>query len=194
MNSLEKVLAACDDTAEIKQRERQDSKEGVRAVADLACQVFGSFRFYRVKGWLSRDRLRAKHYDPRYRIRLEKCRDQWSNLLHEVAHCQVAAPSRRRMSDFGLGMTPDGLMDRPGAVPLMTSSTANGEEEYASALGILWEAHLGLDYEDTLNTHQWDWTRADRLRHIYKGLKQLGLVCTGEPVLAYRPSGLRRLP
>jgi hypothetical protein len=65
-------------------------------------------------------------------------------LIHEVAHYQLAAPSRRRIIDFGLGAGPE-TGDRAAADrnASLFGSEREKEEAMASLLGILWEAEFG---------------------------------------------------
>jgi hypothetical protein len=65
-------------------------------------------------------------------------------LLHEVAHYQLAAPTRRRHVDFGLGPGPETGDIRAAARQASRFGLAREREEaMASLLGILWEAALG---------------------------------------------------
>jgi hypothetical protein len=65
-------------------------------------------------------------------------------LIHEVAHYQLAAPSRRGTIDFGLGAGPEtgdrATADRSICV---SDSERETEETMASLLGILWEVEFG---------------------------------------------------
>jgi hypothetical protein len=65
-------------------------------------------------------------------------------LLHEVAHYQLAAPSRRYLIDFGLGAGPE-TGDRVAAdrAACLFGLAREREEAMASLLGILWEVELG---------------------------------------------------
>jgi hypothetical protein len=65
-------------------------------------------------------------------------------LVHEIAHFQLASPTRRRVIDFGLGAGPD-TVDRAAAerVAVLTELAGDREEAMVSLLGILWEASLG---------------------------------------------------
>jgi hypothetical protein len=65
-------------------------------------------------------------------------------LLHEVAHYQLAAPSRRHLIDFGLGAGPE-TGDRVAAdrAACLFGLAREREEAMASLLGILWEVELG---------------------------------------------------
>jgi len=65
-------------------------------------------------------------------------------LVHEVAHYQIAPPSRRFLPDFGLGAGPEtGLIEIAEAARAADGSTRETEEAMASLLGILWEVELG---------------------------------------------------
>ncbi|HEV2673183.1 MAG TPA: hypothetical protein VGV37_01495 [Aliidongia sp.] len=65
-------------------------------------------------------------------------------LVHEVAHYQIAAPSRRFLPDFGLGAGPEtGLVEIADAARAADAATRETEEAMASLLGILWEVELG---------------------------------------------------
>jgi len=65
-------------------------------------------------------------------------------LLHEIAHFQLAAPSRRRRIDFGLGPGPEtGDRTRAARCARLGGLAREREEAMASLLGILWEVTLG---------------------------------------------------
>jgi hypothetical protein len=65
-------------------------------------------------------------------------------LVHEVAHFQLASPSRRRMIDFGLGAGPEtGERETADRLACLTGAAREVEEAMASLLGILWEVELG---------------------------------------------------
>jgi hypothetical protein len=65
-------------------------------------------------------------------------------LLHEIAHFQLAAPSRRRRVDFGLGPGPEtGDRARAERDAVIGGLAREREEAMASLLGILWEVALG---------------------------------------------------
>jgi len=65
-------------------------------------------------------------------------------LTHEVAHFQLASPTRRHTIDFGLGAGPD-TTDRTAAdgAAVLASIAGDREEAMVSLLGILWEVALG---------------------------------------------------
>ncbi|MDB5409632.1 MAG: hypothetical protein JWL84_4544 [Rhodospirillales bacterium] len=65
-------------------------------------------------------------------------------LIHEVAHYQLAAPSRRRIIDFGLGAGPEtGNRIAADLDACIFGVARETEEALASLLGILWEVELG---------------------------------------------------
>jgi hypothetical protein len=66
-----------------------------------------------------------------------------SVLIHEVAHFQLAPPSRRWRVDFGLGAGPEsGDKARGEAERRLFGVDCDREEAMASLLGVLWEAEL----------------------------------------------------
>ena len=76
------------------------------------------------------------------------------NLLHEVAHYQIASPQRRHKEGYGLGLEPEGLYER--YTPLLVSDfRAAYEESMASVLGLLWADELGYDWADEASSHGW---------------------------------------
>ena len=67
-----------------------------------------------------------------------------SVIIHEVAHFQVAPPSRRHLVDFGLGAGPEsGDKELGEAQRRLFGLDCDREEAMASLLGVLWEAELG---------------------------------------------------
>jgi hypothetical protein len=65
-------------------------------------------------------------------------------LLHEVAHYQLASPTRRALPDFGLGAGPEtGRVEIADAARRLDWLGRESEEQMASLLGILWEIELG---------------------------------------------------
>lgn len=119
-----------------------------------------------------------------------------SSLLHEVAHFQIAPEWRRFKPGYGLGMEPEGNAFPP---QLVSDRRSEVEESMASALGILWEAHLGYKgWRDTAQSHSWgrvrEWIRdVDHFLWITDGvagtLLRLGLITPGGvpiPVTARR--------
>lgn len=89
------------------------------------------------------------------------------SALHDLAHWQLASPSRRKVADYGLGPGQDS--NALASLDLVWDSTVRGikhkkplriksaslEEARVSALGIIWEASLGLDPVYTLVDHSW---------------------------------------
>lgn len=66
-----------------------------------------------------------------------------SVIIHEVAHFQLASPSRRHCADFGLGAGPEsGDKGRGEAERQVFGVDSDREEALASLLGVLWEAEL----------------------------------------------------
>jgi hypothetical protein len=64
-------------------------------------------------------------------------------LLHEVAHYQLASPTRRALPDFGLGAGPEtGEIAVADAACRLDGLARETEEQMASLLGILWEIEL----------------------------------------------------
>lgn len=120
-----------------------------------------------------------------------------ANLLHEVAHFQIAPAWRRFKPGYGLGIEPEGV-EHP---QLATDIRSAVEESLSSVLGVLWQAHL--DYEDwqgTAQSHGWnDGYHNHRCEDVYDFLKaaekkslkliRLGLITLDgvpRPVLAPR--------
>lgn len=75
------------------------------------------------------------------------------DLLHEVAHFQIASQSRRFKPGYGLGPEPEAT--NLDADQLVSNETADNEESLASLLGILWQRHFGSDWGHTLTLHGW---------------------------------------
>jgi hypothetical protein len=64
-------------------------------------------------------------------------------LVHEVAHFQLASPSRRHMIDFGLGAGPEtGERETADRAARIVGLARETEEAMASLLGVLWEVEL----------------------------------------------------
>lgn len=108
------------------------------------------------------------------------------NLIHEVAHFQVAEGERRWMKNYGLGSGPD---DKYSASAVVEDSAK--EEAYASLLGILWEARLNFPYSQTLSFHDWycEWDeKAEGFDKMVEQLQKWGLIKNGEPVRNLRGS------
>lgn len=79
-----------------------------------------------------------------------------SDMLHELAHYQVASPARRLAPDFRLGHSPSSkhnFFDKP---PYKLYEFDSLEEQHASVLGILWERRLGLNWRETFGVHGWN--------------------------------------
>jgi hypothetical protein len=73
-----------------------------------------------------------------------RCDTEAYVLLHEATHFQLAAPSRRRCIDFGLGPGPEtGKRAAAAREARLFGLACEREESMASLLGILWEAELG---------------------------------------------------
>jgi elongation factor P hydroxylase len=67
-----------------------------------------------------------------------------SVIIHEVAHYQLAPPSRRALVDFGLGAGPEsGDRLRAEADRCCSVQQGDREEALASLLGVVWETELG---------------------------------------------------
>jgi hypothetical protein len=67
-----------------------------------------------------------------------------SVLLHDLAHFQLAPPSRRGLVDFGLGAGPEtGDVARADGCRRRFGVDCDREEALASLLGVLWETALG---------------------------------------------------
>jgi hypothetical protein len=104
-----------------------------------------------------------------------------SVLLHEVAHWQLCPASRIHLPDFGLGAGPEtGRRHEADAARAVDELTEVREEQRASLLGILWEAHLGLPALFAFLEQNWfeGWRRgaaATHFRQILDELSQLGL-------------------
>lgn len=75
-----------------------------------------------------------------------------TDIVHDIAHHQCAAPSRRHLPEWGLGTSPDGTKK---AALVIDGNTAQREEECASLLGILWERQIGSNWIGTIDMHSW---------------------------------------
>lgn len=85
-----------------------------------------------------------------------RCETEAYVLLHEVAHFQLAAPTRRRQVDFGLGPGPEtGDRARAAQAQSLFGLAREREEAMASLLGILWEAELGHPALASLLDQNW---------------------------------------
>jgi hypothetical protein len=77
-------------------------------------------------------------------------------LIHEVAHFQIAPPSRRHLIDFGLGAGPEtGNRETADRAMVVDDAMRETEEAMASLLGILWEAELGQPALASLLDQNW---------------------------------------
>lgn len=94
-----------------------------------------------------------------------------SNAIHEFAHWLVAAKSRRKKAEFGLGSCPDsnGYLDQE-----IGDEKVIEEEMLASALGIAIERTLGLDWKATFREH--DWEPGPGYNKILRMLREKGLL------------------
>jgi hypothetical protein len=73
-----------------------------------------------------------------------RARSESAVLIHEVAHFQLAAPSRRFLPDFGLGAGPEtGRVAEADRARCVGDQPREIEEQMASLLGVLWEIELG---------------------------------------------------
>lgn len=99
-----------------------------------------------------------------------------SVVIHEVAHYQVCAPSRRPLPDFGLGAGPEsGLKAAADAALCLPGARRDLEEGLASLLGILWEAELGHPAILAFLEQNWLEGQASRLNRDHF-LKMTGLL------------------
>lgn len=109
------------------------------------------------------------------------------NLLHEIAHNQVASPRRRRKPEYGLGQSPESFLRANFELKF---ESCEEEERLASILGILWERKLGHNFYSTLRSHCWLEVsdKVDReLKGVLKTLNKYGLIDKqGVPQLAFR--------
>ncbi|HUZ71649.1 MAG TPA: hypothetical protein VMU87_01575 [Stellaceae bacterium] len=116
-------------------------------------------------------------------------------LLHEIAHFQLAAPSRRRRIDFGLGAGPEtGDRARAERGASLDGLAREREEAMASLLGILWEAALGQPALASFLDQNWLEGAPHRgaARHFSTVLAQLAaggfVTATGRPTRRLRRS------
>ncbi|GGF13994.1 hypothetical protein GCM10011611_19660 [Aliidongia dinghuensis] len=114
-------------------------------------------------------------------------------LVHEVAHYQIASPSRRFLPDFGLGAGPEtGEIAIADGARAADDATRETEEAMASLLGILWEVELGQPA--ILAFQEQNWLEgagragtADFFRATLHRLAALGLIDEdGRPTYAVR--------
>lgn len=179
-SSLNKVMDRYYRPIDLSSRARGDDLAAIRRAESLFKKTFGDYKIY--------DDIESARNGTE-RVMLLRQRSLWSNMLHEVAHYQLATPRRRKLPTFGLGEDVD--MIHVGRPVLVSTKAAVVEECYASFLGILWEAKLGLDYAYTLPDHSW-YPREGRFPPI-EGLIRLGFVKDGEPVMRLRKRG-EKLP
>lgn len=110
-----------------------------------------------------------------------RSRSEASVLLHEVAHWQLCPAARIGLPDFGLGAGPEtGRKLEADAARAVDPLTEVKEEQRASLLGILWEAHLGLPALAAFLEQNWleGWRRgavAMHFRAVLDDLVSLGL-------------------
>lgn len=119
-----------------------------------------------------------------------------SVLIHEVAHYQLAAPERRNVIDFGLGVGPEsGGQAEADAVQTLFLPERDVEEALCSLLGILWEAQLGQPailafleqnwMEGGANTHN-----VQHFKKIVRWLHDMKLIdCDANPTRNLRGEG-----
>jgi hypothetical protein len=116
-----------------------------------------------------------------------------SVLIHEVAHYQLASPTRRALPDFGLGAGPEtGRIADADAARCLGDTEREAEEQMASLLGILWE--VTLDQPGIHSFLEQNWlegaqrpTSAAFFSRTLQRLQQLGLVDDdGRPILTLR--------
>lgn len=81
--------------------------------------------------------------------------DNFSNIIHDIAHFEVADKKARSLPDFGLGEGPDSYDFNGDCKRIYSEQKCDQIEERASALGIFWEKEIGLDWKFTLNYHNW---------------------------------------
>jgi hypothetical protein len=110
-------------------------------------------------------------------------------LIHEVAHFQIAPPSRRHLIDFGLGAGPEtGDREAADRAAAADEATREDEEAMASLLGILWEAELGQPALASLLDQNWleGAGRPGAARHFAATLSRLR--ASGFLDAAFRPT------
>ena len=94
-----------------------------------------------------------------------------TDIVHDIAHHQCAAPSRRHLPEWGLGTSPDGTKK---ADLTIDENTAQREEECASLLGILWERQIKSNWVGTIDMHNWIGEGPqDCIRKMTKTLRKL---------------------
>jgi len=105
-----------------------------------------------------------------------RIRSEASVLLHEVAHWQLCPAARISLPDFGLGAGPEtGRKAEADAARAVDALTEVREEQRASLLGILWEAHLGFPALGAFLEQNWleGWRRGAAAAHFRKILGDL---------------------
>jgi len=113
-------------------------------------------------------------------------------LLHEAAHFQLAAPTRRQRIDFGLGPGPDtGRREAAEAAATIFGLEREREEAMASLLGILWEVELGQPALASFLDQNWlegaGRSAAAHFCHVLDALAAGGfLTAEGRPARALR--------
>lgn len=103
-----------------------------------------------------------------------------SDIIHDLAHWDMATIKMRSVVNFGLGPSPDDQLTSPRIIP---PRQAAKEESAASLLGIYYEWILRLDWRDTFLTHGWEYDGESHLwpfRRVYNNtwveLKDLAAV------------------
>ncbi len=108
-------------------------------------------------------------------------RSEASVLLHEIAHWQLCPAERLDRPDFGLGAGPEtGRKAEADAARAVDDAGEVQEEQRASLLGILWEAHLGQPAIHAFLEQNWleGWRRGAAALHfadVLGDLARLGL-------------------
>ena len=121
-------------------------------------------------------------------------------LIHEVAHFQLASPSRRFLPDFGLGAGPEsGDIALAESARRLDEPEREIEEQRTSLLGIIWEAELGQPAILAFQEQNWlegagRPSTAAFFVTTLNALIALGLVDSdGHPLLALRCSADRAI-
>jgi hypothetical protein len=149
--------------------ERRADEDAQRAIAVAWAQRLGM-------AVIDEEPSRAFSWDGgALRTRSEAC-----VLFHEIAHWQLAAPSRRSLPDFGLGAGPEtGRKAAADRARVVDEDTRIAEECAASLLGILWEAACGGRAIDAFLEQNW-LERYDRAgTHELFGATLDDLLCRG---------------
>ncbi len=115
-----------------------------------------------------------------------------SVVLHDIAHWQLASPSRRRLPDFGLGASPEtGYSFIANKMRCIDNNLIELEECCASLLGIAWEVYFGLNAKESLVEQNWlelaerEFT-SDLFISTFWMLKEKGLIDSfGKPVMRF---------